>query len=71
MLERKTTARGVVYRDGKLFLQKLKHDDGTNDFWSTPGGKLDPGAAIVDGVSRELIEETGVLPKVGRLLFVQ
>ena len=71
MLERKTTSRGIIYRDGKLFLQKLKHSDGTNDFWSTPGGKLDPGEAIVDGASRELVEETGVAPKVGRLLFVQ
>ncbi|TXG77522.1 NUDIX domain-containing protein [Patescibacteria group bacterium] len=71
MLERKTTARGIIYRDGKLFLQKLKHSDGVNDFWSTPGGKLDPCESIVNGVSRELIEETGVAPKVGRLLFVQ
>jgi ADP-ribose pyrophosphatase YjhB (NUDIX family) len=61
------TTRGIIYREGKLFLQTLH----VNDFWSTPGGKLDPLEKIEDGLRRELLEETGVVADVGRLLFTQ
>lgn len=70
-VDRRITARGIIFRDGKIFLQKLHNSNGANGFWSTPGGKLDPAEKLEDGAHRELIEETGVEPKVGRLLFVQ
>jgi ADP-ribose pyrophosphatase YjhB (NUDIX family) len=35
---------------------------GTNEtFWTTPGGGLDPGEALEQGLSRELREETGLI----------
>jgi ADP-ribose pyrophosphatase YjhB (NUDIX family) len=67
----RVTVRGIIYRDGKLFLQKLNGKNGTNTFWCTPGGKLDAGENILHGLRREIIEETGIEPKIGRLLFIQ
>jgi ADP-ribose pyrophosphatase YjhB (NUDIX family) len=36
-----------------------------------PGGGLDEGEALIDGVKREMLEETGVEARVGDLLYVQ
>jgi 8-oxo-dGTP pyrophosphatase MutT (NUDIX family) len=70
--KRRVCVRGIVYKNGKLFCQELKNSDGTGrGFWCTPGGGLDPKESLIEGVRRELIEETGVEPVVGKLLFVQ
>ena len=64
--------RGIVWLDGKLFLQRNTHSSGkVNDFWSLPGGKLEKGESLTDGLKRELLEECGVNAEIGRLLFVQ
>lgn len=69
---RRICVRGVIYKDGKLFCQELKNKDGSGrGFWCTPGGGLEPGEALIEGVRREIIEETGIEPVVGKLLFVQ
>lgn len=41
------------------------------DFWCTPGGGLDIGESLTEGLYREMIEETGIVPKIGKLLFIQ
>lgn len=71
MFKRRIATRGIIFKDGKILAQKLKNQTGVNPFWCMPGGGLDPQESLVDGVYREMIEETGVVPKVGRLLFVQ
>ena len=72
MESRRIAVRGIVFEDGKLFAVKHKEKDGTEtDFWAIPGGGLDPGESLYDGLHREMIEEMGVAPKVGKLLFVQ
>lgn len=71
MLERRVTVRGIIIKDGKLFAQKLKNGDDERDYWCTPGGGLDPGESLSDGLTREIIEETGVAPHIGKLLFIQ
>ncbi|MES2876611.1 MAG: NUDIX domain-containing protein [Patescibacteria group bacterium] len=69
---RRVTVRGIIIKDGKLFAQRLnKRDGGVKDYWCTPGGGLDDGESLHDGLAREMIEETGVKPVIGRLLFVQ
>lgn len=69
---RRVTVRGIIIKDGKLFAQKLNNKDGTTrDYWCTPGGGLDDGESLQDGLTREMIEETGVTPAIGKLLFVQ
>lgn len=65
------TVRGIVYHEGKIFAQRLKSETGINKFWSTPGGKLDVGEDLLSCLEREMIEETGVMPRIGRLLFLQ
>lgn len=71
MYQRRIAVRGIIYKNGEIFAQKLKHKDDINDFWSTPGGGLNDGEDLLSGLCRELIEETGVRPQIGRLLFVQ
>jgi 8-oxo-dGTP pyrophosphatase MutT (NUDIX family) len=70
---RRVNVRGVIFNDGKLFCQQLK--PGANkeirDYWCTPGGGLDDDESLHDGLRREMIEETGIAPKIGKLLFVQ
>ncbi len=70
---RRVTLRGVIYRDGKLFCQMLKADPHheKKPYWCIPGGGIDFGETLEEGLTREIIEETGVTPQVGRLLFIQ
>lgn len=68
---RSVRARGIIYRDGKLFAQRLKKGQGEAEYWCTPGGGLEIGEGILEGLHREMIEETGVPPVIGRLLFIQ
>lgn len=70
---RRVNVRGIIVNDkGELFCQRLtaRERDG-RDFWCTPGGGLDTGESLLDGLRREMVEETGVAPEIGRLLFVQ
>lgn len=69
---RRIAVRGIIIKNGKLFAQRLKHSDGTPyDYWCTPGGGLDDGESLLAGLTREMVEETGVTPDIGKLLYVQ
>lgn len=70
-MERRVTVRGIIVKDGKIFAQKLIKPSGESDFWCTPGGGLDDGESLREGLVREMIEETGVTPVIGSLLYVQ
>lgn len=74
-MERHLKVRGIALLDGKLLCLKLKPYPGSahfdKDFWCLPGGGIDDGESIIDAFKREMIEELGVEPKVGRLLYVQ
>lgn len=70
--KRRVCVRGIIHKDGKLFCQELKDKKGNGrGFWCTPGGGLNAKESLVDGMARELFEETGVRARVGKLLFVQ
>ena len=72
-MKRRVNVRGVIINNnGELFCQRLtaRNGDGQN-FWCTPGGGLDIGESLHDGLRREMIEETGITPSIGKLLFVQ
>lgn len=76
LMIRKITVRGIVLHQGKLLCAKLKpYKDSLqkhgNDYWCIPGGGLEEGETLVAGVEREMIEETGIKPTVGKLLYVQ
>lgn len=69
---RRVGVRGIIVHEGRLLCACHWRDDGSRaDYWAIPGGGLDPGESLEDGVRRELVEETGIEPVVGRLLFVQ
>lgn len=70
---RRVTTRGIIFKDDKLLCQQLKpgSDGLKRDYWCTPGGGLEPGESLYEGLHREMIEETNIAPKIGRLLFIQ
>lgn len=72
MDKRRIGVRGIIYKDGKILAVKHKSKDGApKDWWAVPGGGLDPGESLENGLRREMKEELGVNVTPGRLLFVQ
>ena len=72
-MQRRVAVRGVAILNGKILCVKLKpyrHADATT-FYCTPGGGLDDNESLIAGLEREMLEETGVPAKVGRLLYIQ
>jgi 8-oxo-dGTP pyrophosphatase MutT (NUDIX family) len=70
---RRVTARGIVFKDGKLLCARLQPYKGSiaGDYWCVPGGGVDPGEALIAALEREMIEETGIKPVIGKLLYIQ
>lgn len=60
---------GVVISDGRVLLIKRGHPP-LEGQWSIPGGTLEVGETLTDGVQRELAEETGVEVRVLDLIEV-
>ncbi|MDZ7673677.1 MAG: NUDIX hydrolase [Acidimicrobiales bacterium] len=54
-----TVAGGLIEADGRLLLVQNQRRDGSLD-WTTPGGVVDPGEEIIEGLTREVEEETGI-----------
>jgi 8-oxo-dGTP pyrophosphatase MutT (NUDIX family) len=73
-MERRINIRGIVSDDNGHVLA-VKHRDrnttGESDFWAIPGGGLDSCESLDDGLVREFVEELGIKPQIGRLLFMQ
>jgi 8-oxo-dGTP diphosphatase len=60
---------GVVIHEGRALLIK-RGSEPLKDQWSIPGGTLELGESIKEGVRRELLEETGIEVRVGELIEV-
>lgn len=57
---------GILVDDGRVLLQQRE------DFhtWGPPGGGLEPGEYLLDGVRREVLEETGLEVELDELLTI-
>jgi 8-oxo-dGTP diphosphatase len=60
---------GVVIEGGRTLLIK-RGGPPLEGQWSIPGGMLELGETLKDGVHRELLEETGLTVRVGELVEV-
>ncbi|MDR1815628.1 MAG: NUDIX hydrolase [Clostridiales Family XIII bacterium] len=52
---------------GKILLVRQKHD--TGEIWMLPGGAIDEGETSQDAAIREVMEETGIIIHIERLLW--
>lgn len=59
--------RAIILHEGKMLLVRHPHD---TSFAALPGGHLEWGEDVMQCLRREVIEELGVEPKIGRLLYV-
>lgn len=59
--------RGIIVNEGKLLV--VGHVQGAEQY-ALPGGHLDWGEDIKECLNREMVEELGVVPDIGRLLYV-
>ena len=59
---------GLLLEDEKILLVNQKVSP--NRLWSLPGGRLEQGETLEEGVIRELFEETGLNVKVIKLLYI-
>ena len=72
-MNRRVAVRAVIVKDGKLLAVKLNPYRSviTGEFWCTIGGGIDEGEALIPALKREVMEETGIEPIVGNLLYIQ
>ena len=69
-LLRHVVVHALVERDGALLLVRRAPHLSEGDKWGLPGGFLDRDETLVEGVLRELLEETGWTGRVQGLLRV-
>jgi ADP-ribose pyrophosphatase YjhB (NUDIX family) len=74
-MQRRVSVRAIIFLDDKLLAVQLKPYKNSivleEPYWCTIGGGLEPGEAIIPGLQREVLEETGIMPKIGNLLYIQ
>lgn len=67
MSQIKIRCRAVIIHEGKLLV--VQHSNG-DDWFTFPGGHLDFGEDPQECIQREVTEELGIKPTIGRLLYV-
>ena len=72
-MNRRVAVRGIFVIEGKLLCAKLKlrNKPGPVNFWSVPGGGVDDHEALLPALEREIVEELGIKPLIGSLLYIQ
>jgi 8-oxo-dGTP pyrophosphatase MutT (NUDIX family) len=73
IVQRIATKALIVNDQGQLLIlrEASTYKEGTNvGRFHMPGGRLDPGEAFVDGLKREVSEETGLQIEIGRPIYV-
>jgi 8-oxo-dGTP pyrophosphatase MutT (NUDIX family) len=67
---RRIAVRAIITDGDKLLLVKLISNGKPLDFYCTVGGGLDESEGLIEGLKREVLEETGVVAEVGKLLCI-
>ena len=64
----KARVTGILIEDGKILLvrQVVSSERG----WSLPGGRVEAGETLEEGLLRELQEETSLKTKISKLLYL-
>lgn len=72
-MSRRVAVRAIVMDGDKLFCVRHKAYAGMAErtFWCTPGGGVDEGEELKEALKREIVEEVGIKPEVGNLLYIQ
>ena len=63
----KIRCRAIILHEGKLLVVKHRPE---SSHYALPGGHMEPGEDVRECVRREIVEELGVEPTLGRLLYV-
>lgn len=59
------SAAGLVYKDDKVLLIKTPKRG-----WELPGGVVEQGESILDGLRREIFEESGVISEAEKMVGI-
>jgi A/G-specific adenine glycosylase len=63
-------AVGLLWRRGRVLIQRRPDEGLLGGLWEFPGGKLEPGETLAACLRRELLEELGLEVEVGREVAV-
>ncbi|MDF2801406.1 MAG: hydrolase [Anaerocolumna sp.] len=59
----------IIYNNKVLILKRALETNFGGGNWEFPGGKLEFGEELIDGLKREIHEETGLTVEVKKILF--
>ena len=62
MIDRQAVRAILLTPEREVLLMRIRAPGTDTEFWIAPGGGLDPGESIADGLRRELQEELGLDP---------
>lgn len=69
----RVACKAVIVKDGKVLVvrEASTYEEGTNiGRYEVPGGRINPGEPFLDGLRREVLEETGLQVEIGKPLYV-
>ncbi len=71
-MNRSLSVRAIILHNDRLLCVRLKayNQAVRSDHWCLPGGGVDPGEPVLPALQREIQEETGVTPQIGKLMYI-